>query len=306
MGSVHSFPEIVDMACCARGCSRNATTAFKRYRDKTVIGECQFVVLSFLLTTGLKRRIRRKTAYHQYQKFYSSDRYSISHASIYRTLQDQPLCPCHIESLQELHFQDAHSDSGSCDSRWKTLRLQQRFYVLTNLASPRLGSSTFTTSIYGQLKTLTPFDLIIIGRQFSISLWARSLDDCLIGPHVLPTHICGRDFLNFPWTHLSELSVDVSFNTWLRVWFQHDSPPPRCRRGVRKWLSENHSGLWISRENEASVPWPARSPPRLTWIHSIISAGGGGWVDIWKPKSVPIQSVVQRNCDVEFSNLQME
>jgi hypothetical protein len=49
MGSVYSFPEIMDMAFCARGCSGNATTAFKRHRDKTVIGECQFVMLSFLL-----------------------------------------------------------------------------------------------------------------------------------------------------------------------------------------------------------------------------------------------------------------
>lgn len=166
MGRLYSFPEIVDMAFCSGGCSWNATTVFKRYRDKTVIGEWQFVVLSFLLTTDLKRRIRRKTANHQYQKFYSSDRYSISHASVHRTLQDQPLCPYYIGSMQELHLQDVHSVIGSCDRRGKTLRLQQRFYVLTNRALPQLGSPIFTTSIYGQLKTLMPFDLIIISDSF--------------------------------------------------------------------------------------------------------------------------------------------
>jgi hypothetical protein len=86
-------------------------------------------------------------------------------------------------------------------------------------------------------------------------------------------------------------------NAWLPVWFQHHSPPPRCRRGRQKIILD--SGLVANMKLQFPGPHA-----RLTLILSISSARVGA--DIWKPKCVPIQSLVERNCVVEFNDLQME
>jgi hypothetical protein len=71
-------------------------------------------------------------------------------------------------------------------------------------------------------------------RQFSIDLWAENLVDCLIGSHILPSRVCGRDCLKFLQTHLSGLLEDVSFNTRLHMLFRHDCAAPHYSREARQ------------------------------------------------------------------------
>jgi hypothetical protein len=163
MGSVYLFPQILDMAFCARGCNGNATTAFKWYRDKTVIGECQFVVLSFLLTTGLKRRIRGKTAYHQYisTRSFAALTGTVSPMLLYTVRCKISRCfPITLSLCMSCTSQDVHSVSASCDSRCKTLRLR----------TVRLHDWDHQHSQWAYVASWKPlshlFDLIIIGDSF--------------------------------------------------------------------------------------------------------------------------------------------
>jgi disulfide bond formation protein DsbB len=54
---------------------------------------------------------------------------------------------------------------------------------------------------------------------FSSNLWAGILGDCLIGPRILLAQVSGCNYLNFLWTHFSGLLEDVSFSTYLHMWF---------------------------------------------------------------------------------------
>jgi hypothetical protein len=83
---------------------------------------------------------------------------------------------------------------------------------------------------------------------------------CLIGPHISPAGVSGCDYLNFVRTHLSALLEDVSFNTHLHVWFQHDGVPTHYSREMRQWLSEYYPARWIGRGDTAPVSRPAHSP----------------------------------------------
>jgi hypothetical protein len=56
MGSGCSFPEIADTLLVLGECIGHMTDAVRRYRKNTLIGECQIIVLPFLLTTDFKRQ----------------------------------------------------------------------------------------------------------------------------------------------------------------------------------------------------------------------------------------------------------
>jgi hypothetical protein len=138
------------------------------------------------LSIGLKRRTRRKTAYHQYQKFYS-------------------FCIPYVARSAVVSL-----------SQW-VCATSNTFILLVDLATvggrPYVQSKGFMycfamtgiASIHNKhiWRVENPYAILSHHhrRQFSISLWARILDYCPIGPRVLPSQICGRDFLDFPWTH---------------------------------------------------------------------------------------------------------
>jgi hypothetical protein len=56
-------------------------------------------------------------------------------------------------------------------------------------------------------------------------------------------------------------------------------------------------GLWIGRVCEAAVFWPARSPD----LNALDIFCG----NVWKSGSMLLQMIVEKNCGVEFNNLQV-
>jgi hypothetical protein len=62
--------------------------------------------------------------------------------------------------------------------------------------------------------------------QISVNLCAAILGDCLVGPHILPPHVSGSDNLDFLRTYLRGLLENVSFNTRVHMWVQHNGAPP--------------------------------------------------------------------------------
>jgi hypothetical protein len=140
----------------------------------TIIGECQIVILSFLLTADSERR----------EKFTESGRMLAVHvlygwknrpsSSLKDALPPAPdfLRPVQVLSVllyavrckntfglcnsqcHTMHLQDGHFVCV-CNIPPDTLRLQQRFYSRVNPAALGLGSPTFTTNMYqyGQMKS---------------------------------------------------------------------------------------------------------------------------------------------------------
>jgi hypothetical protein len=175
-----------------------------------------------------------------------------------------------------MHLQEVHSANGFCNSRSKTLRLQQRFYSRTNRASLEHQHSQRTCVWSDE----NPHAILHYHpqRQFSANLWAGILGGCLISPHILPARISGRDYLNFLWTHVNGLLADVSFKMPLHTWFQHDGAPPHYNREL-SW----------------ALDWPRTLQfhglqARLAWIISILSFFLLFFqCEDMKNKSVPVQ-----------------
>jgi hypothetical protein len=54
------------------------------------------------------------------------------------------------------------------------------------------GITISTTNISGQRRIH-----MVHQKQFRIKVWAGSVDDCLVGPHVLPQYLVGKVYRNF-------------------------------------------------------------------------------------------------------------
>lgn len=133
--------------------------------------------------------------------------------------------------------------------------------------------------------------------QFSINLLVGILSNCQIGPHILQVRVGGRGYLNYLRMHLIRLLEDEP-NTRLRARFQHDSALSRYNHEMCQWLLQKYPCLRIGRGRVAPASWPTLSPELNPLDCSF-------WWDIWIPRSLPVQSILERNCDVQFNNLQV-
>jgi hypothetical protein len=61
---------------------------------------------------------------------------------------------------------------------------------------------------------------------------------------------------------------------------------------------QNNPGRLIRREQEAPVSWLARSP-NFNLLDHLCG-------DISEPRSIAVQSILERNCGVQLNNLQMK
>jgi hypothetical protein len=178
--------------------------------------------------------------------------------------------PVSFSLWHTMHLHDVKSVSGFCNSRPKTMCLEQRFYSQTNRASLGLESPTFTTDIWSDESPHTIRSHHQL-RQFFINMWAGILGDYFISSLISPAWISGHDHFGFLRIRLNGPAVDVSFRARLHIWFQHDGAPPHCSSEVCQWLFENYPGHWIRRGREAPVSCPARSPdlnPIYLFLHA--------------------------------------
>ncbi|KAJ4429888.1 hypothetical protein ANN_22092 [Periplaneta americana] len=91
-----------------------------------------------------------------------------------------------------------------------------------------------------------------------VNVWTGVVDDCLIGPYLLPSPLNSNQCYNFLATTLPDMLDDVSLATRRYMWFQHDGVPAHFTLRVRDYLNQQFPGKWIVRD--CPVPWPHRSP----------------------------------------------
>lgn len=84
------------------------------------------------------------------------------------------------------------------------------------------------------------------------------VDDCLLGPYILPNYLRGDIYLTFLQNILPDFLENVSLVIRRNMWFQHDGAPAHNSQQVRNYLNATFQDKWIGREGP--VAWPARSP----------------------------------------------
>jgi hypothetical protein len=88
-------------------------------------------------------------------------------------------------------------------------------------------------------------------------------------PHIVLAWVSGCDCLKILRKHLRGLLEDVSFSTRLRMWFQHDGPPPHCSRENMSVAARKSS--WMM-DRSRGLDFPGLGV-HLIWILSILLLG---------------------------------
>jgi hypothetical protein len=74
-------------------------------------------------------------------------------------------------------------------------------------------------------------------QQLSINVWAGTVDNCLVGPHVLPHRLIGNHCQDFLLHDLPKLLEDVPLAIRARMWYMHDGAPAHFSHAVRDVLN---------------------------------------------------------------------
>jgi hypothetical protein len=107
-------------------------------------------------------------------------------------------------------------------------------------------------------------------QRFSLNVWCGLLDDFVIGPHVLPSRLTEKAYLDFSVNTLPQLLEEVSLRLHQSMWYMHDGAPAHFSIQVRNHLNDAYPGRWKGRGSP--VAWPARSSDRnpsdfFVWGH---------------------------------------
>lgn len=85
-----------------------------------------------------------------------------------------------------------------------------------------------------------------------------TIEGKIIGSYIFNERLGGDVYLNFLMNELPLLLEDVSLETRLNMFFQHDGCPAHFSINVREYLNLRYPGKWIGRGSV--FPWPPRSP----------------------------------------------
>jgi hypothetical protein len=95
-------------------------------------------------------------------------------------------------------------------------------------------------------------------QQFSINVWAMTVGECLVGPHIMSQRLTGNYNWDFLLHDLPKLLEHVPLPVRARMWYIHDGAPAHFSRAVRDVLSNTYYDRWIGRGGPIALP--PRSP----------------------------------------------
>jgi hypothetical protein len=95
-------------------------------------------------------------------------------------------------------------------------------------------------------------------QQLTINVWAGTVGDCLVGPHVLSHRLTGSHYRDFLLHDLPKLLEDVPLAVRARMWYMRDGASAHFSRAVRDVPSNTYHNRWIGREGLTACP--PRSP----------------------------------------------
>lgn len=95
-------------------------------------------------------------------------------------------------------------------------------------------------------------------NRWSVNVWCGIVEGKIIGPFIFNGNLNGDRYLQFLMHDLPPLLEDVSLETRMNMWYQHDGCPAHFSLDVRAYLDEQFANRWIGRGS--LFPWPPRSP----------------------------------------------
>jgi hypothetical protein len=95
-------------------------------------------------------------------------------------------------------------------------------------------------------------------QQFSISIWAGICGNNLLGAHILPNRLTGRNYKAFLENSMPDFLADVPLIVHCELHFMHDDSPTHFSFLACRYLIRKFPGRWIGRNGP--VAWPPRLP----------------------------------------------
>lgn len=95
-------------------------------------------------------------------------------------------------------------------------------------------------------------------QRFSVNVWCGLLDNKLVGPYIFDGSQNGVSYQHFLNNTLPELLEDVSIQSLVRMFYQHDGAPPHRSQAVVQTLRNRFKKKLIA--HRGPVNWPPRSP----------------------------------------------
>jgi hypothetical protein len=147
--------------------------------------------------------------------------------SVWRTLREQLLHPYHFQRVQALLPADAPLWNIFVDGCSVSISLHLILFTTCVLFTDEACftqsgilnvHNAHTWADENPWQTRNMYHL----HQFSVSVWAGIVGDHHLGPHVLPVHLTGNDYLQFLRKELPVMLEDVPLTVQQKMWFQHD------------------------------------------------------------------------------------
>lgn len=186
----------------------------------------------------------------------------ISRCTVHRILRNHRLYPYHVVLHQALMDRDFDRRLEHC--HWLLNMVEENPHFLSRILWT--DEATFTSSGGVNLHNMhywsenNPHWMRQVDHQnrWSVNVWCGIVEGRIIGPFVFDGNLNGERYLQFLRHDLPPLLDDVSLETRLNLWYQHDGCPAHFSANVRDYLDNQFPNRWIGRGS--LFPWPARSP----------------------------------------------
>lgn len=185
-----------------------------------------------------------------------------NHVDVWNVLHDNNLHPYHTQRVQDLLPNDYLPRVNF--ARWCLRQVEEdeqfvKRVLFTDEAS-FTRSGVFNTHNLHSWQQENPHEVHRFRYQhrFSVNVWCGIVNECLIGPYLMPSPLNGQRYCTFLRDVLPGLLDDVPLGLRRNMWFQHDGAPAHNARNARQHLTETFGNRWIGRNGP--IAWPARSP----------------------------------------------
>lgn len=188
----------------------------------------------------------------------------VSKDVIHTVIKEQLLHPYHLQKVQELLPLDYEARLTFCQfiqsQRIRDPDFSKSILFTDEATFTRCGiTNVHNDHVYAE-ENPHMTTAVHHQHQFKINVWAGIIDDCIIGPAIIPNNLNGEVYLNFLRETLPELLENLPLLVRRDMWYMQDGAPPHFALAVRQHLHQTYPDRWIGRGADAPIKWPARSP----------------------------------------------
>lgn len=150
---------------------------------------------------------------------------------------------------QETNISVSYSCDGCCTRLWTLCNLYAMCCGLTRQYLPKVMYTVCATLHVWAMENPQVIRHSSFQHIFGVNVWARIIDDCVIGPYVIEDHFSGVHCTSFLEEIVQRLLEDMPLHVRKSKWFQRISIPPHFACWVHSWLDN----FWT---DGSLIAWP--------------------------------------------------